>query len=322
MKAWTRKVYGDPDVLEFVEVDKPVPKTGEVLVRLRATSINASDWEFLTGVPLYGRIGGAFRPKTKILGSDIAGVVEDVGAQATRFRPGEAVYGDVFERWGGFAEWVAVPEKMLRPIPAGMSFEQASAIPQSGTIALQGVEVVGGLRAGERVLINGAGGSAGSFAIQLAKVLGAEVTAVDSALKLEWMRSLGADHVLDYAAEDFTARGPIYDLIFDLAGRGSFLSARRALAPRGRYLLVGGWMTTVFATLIIGSALTLVSRKQMKLLLLQVNQGLGRLERYFESGVVVPAIDRTFPLEKTPEALRLLGQGKAKGKLVITMAGG
>ena len=321
MKAIVRDTYGPPELLELVELEKPVPGETEVLIRLHATSLNASDWEILTGKPLYGRIWGFFTPKFRILGSDIAGTVETVGAKVTRFSPGDAVYGDVFDRWGGFAEWVCAPEDMLRSKPKSMSFEQASAIPQSGAIALQGLRDKGRVQPGQTVLINGAGGSAGTFAIQIAKVLGAEVTAVDSEQKLELMRSLGADHVIDYAKEDFTKNGQRYDLILDLVGQHTVLDFKRALAPKGRYLIVGGPVLLILGVLSLGSLISLFSRKKMGMLTIKVNQGLDRLEELFESGDVVPAIDRRYPLSETPRALRRLGDGRAKGKLVISLEG-
>ena len=321
MKAIVRDTYGPPELLELVELEKPVPGETEVLIRLHATSLNASDWEILTGKPLYGRIWGFFTPKFRILGSDIAGTVETVGAKVTRFSPGDAVYGDVFDRWGGFAEWVCAPEDMLRSKPKSMSFEQASAIPQSGAIALQGLRDKGRVQPGQTVLINGAGGSAGTFAIQIAKVLGAEVTAVDSEQKLELMRSLGADHVIDYAKEDFTKNGQRYDLILDLVGQHTVLDFKRALAPKGRYLIVGGPVLLILGVLSLGSLVSLFSRKKMGMLTIKVNQGLDRLEELFESGDVVPAIDRRYPLSETPRALRRLGDGRAKGKLVISLEG-
>lgn len=317
MKAVIRHAYGPPEVLELAEVEKPVPGEGEVLIRVRATSLNASDWEILTGKPLYGRFWGFFTPKVRILGSDVAGTVEAVGSKVTRFSPGDAVYGDIFESWGGLAEWVCASEGMLRPKPESMSFEQASAIPQSGAIALQGLRDQGQVQAGQKVLINGAGGSAGTFAIQIAKVLGAKVTAVDNAQKLEMMRSLGADHVIDYAEEDFTRNGQRYDLILDLVGQHSLFDFKRALAPTGRYLIVGGAVPLLLGVLLLGSLVSLLTRKKMGLLIVKVNQGLEVLENHFRSGAVLPAIDRTYPLSETSEALRCLGEGRAKGKLVI-----
>lgn len=296
MQAVTRRVYGPPDVLDVVEVARPVPDEDEVLVRVRATSVNASDWEILRGKPLYGRFSGLFTPRIQILGSDIAGTVEAVGSSVTRFGPGDAVYGDIFDRCGGFAEWVCAPEGMLRSKPESMSFEQAAAIPQSGAIALQGIRDTGQLQSGQTVLINGAGGGAGTFAIQIAKGLGAHVTAVDNAEKIQLMRSLGADHVIDYAQEDFTRRSRRYDLILDLVGGHPLFDFVRTLAPTGRYLMVGGSMRLLLSVLCLGPLVSGFTRKTVRLLTIKVNQGLDVIEDQFQSGAVVPVIDRCYSL--------------------------
>ena len=319
MKAVVRTVYGSPEVLSLEEVERPVPRPDEVLIRVRATSLNASDWEMLRGKPLYGRMTGLFRPGIKILGSDVAGTVEEVGSGAVGFAPGDEVYGDIFERWGGFAQWVCAPVSMLRPKPGSMSFEQAAALPQSGVIALQGLADRGRLQPGQSVLINGAGGGGGTFAIQIAKLLGAEVTAVDNEQKLALMAELGADHVVDFAQQDVTQNRARYDLILDLVGHHRLSDFRRSLAPGGRYLLVGGSMGLLLNTLFAGSLVSLLSRRKMGILALQVNQGLDVLEEHFASGAVVPVIDRCYPLAETPAALRRLGEGRALGKLIITM---
>ncbi|MGW8265044.1 MAG: NAD(P)-dependent alcohol dehydrogenase [Longimicrobiales bacterium] len=321
MKAVTRRVYGSPDVMEMADVEKPVPVGGEVLIRIRAASVNASDWEILRGKPMYGRLWGFFKPRIRILGSDIAGIVEAVGPNVTRFRPGDAVYGDVFESWGGFAEWVCVPERMLRPKPGFMSFEEAAAIPQSAAIALQGLRDKGQVQPGQTVLINGAGGGAGTLAIQIAKGMGAEVTGVDKAEKLDLMRSLGADHVIDYAEEDFTRSTQRYDLILDLAGHHSLFDFKRALRPQGRYILVGGSMKLILGVLALGPLVSLFSRKRMGILAVKVNRDLDVMEGQLRSGAVVPVIDKRYPLSETPNALRHLGEGRARGKLVIVVWG-
>lgn len=308
-------------MLEMADVERPVPVGGEVLIRLRATSVNASDWEILRGKPMYGRLWGFFTPRVRILGSDIAGVVEAVGPNATRFRPGEAVYGDVFESWGGFAEWVCVPERMLRPKPEFMSFEEAAAIPQSAAIALQGLRDKGQVQPGQTVLINGAGGGAGTLAIQIAKDMGAEVTGVDRAEKLDLMRSLGADHVINYAEEDFTRNTQRYDLILDLVGHHSLFDFKRVLKPTGRYILVGGSMKLILGVLSMGPLVSLLTRKRMGILSVKVNQDLDVIEGQLRSGAVVPVIDRRYPLSETPNALRHLGEGRAGGKLVIVVSG-
>jgi len=318
MKAVVRDTYGPPEILRLDELERPVPGGDEVLIRVHAVSLNASDWELLTGNPLYGRLWGFFTPKIRVLGSDVAGTVEALGPEVTAFQPGDAVYGDIFETWGGLAEWVCAPQGMLRPKPEFMSFEQAAALPQSGVIAQQSICDKGQVRAGQTVLINGACGGGGSYAIQIAKILGAEVTGVDSAQKQELMRSLGADHVIDYAEEDFIRSGYRYDLILDLVGHHSILDFKSALAPRGRYLVVGGAVNLILGAVLVGSLISLFTRKKMGLFVVKVNQGLDVLEEYLASGAVVPAIDQTYPLSATPEAMRRLGEGRAKGKLVIT----
>jgi NADPH:quinone reductase-like Zn-dependent oxidoreductase len=321
MKAVIRKVYGSPDVLEVTDVEKPVPAVGEVLVRIHATSVNASDWELLRGVPLSARLWGFFTPSVRILGSDVAGRVEAVGPNVTRFGAGDAVYGDVFERWGGFAEWVCVPEGMLRPKPEFMSFEEAAAVPQSAAIALQGLRDKGQVQAGQAVLVNGGGGGAGTFAIQIAKGMDAEVTGVDNAQKLDLMRSLGADHVIDHSEEDFTRSTQRYDLILDLVGHHSFFDFRRALKPTGRYILVGGSMKLFLGVLFLGPLVSLFTRKRLGILAIKVNQDLDVIESQLRSGAVVPVIDKRYPLSETPRALWQLGEGRAKGKLVIVVPG-
>ncbi len=254
MKAVVRERYGPPEMLRLEEVDRPIPKDNEVLVQVRAVSVNASDWEILRGKPLYSRIGGPFRPSHRTLGSDIAGRVEAIGSAVTRFRPGDEVFGDNLALMGGFAEYARAAEKSLALKPTGLSFEEAAAIPQAGVIALQGIRRKGNVQPGQRVLINGAGGGAGSFAVQLAKVAGAEVTGVDSTAKLDFVRSLGADHVVDYTREDFTRTGEHYDLVLDVTAHRSVFDYRRALAARGRYLYVGGSVSTLLQILTVGTA--------------------------------------------------------------------
>jgi NADPH:quinone reductase-like Zn-dependent oxidoreductase len=249
MKAIVYTEYGSPNVLQLTEVAKPVPKENEVLVRIHAVSINGSDWEGLVGRPLYVRTGGLRRPGQTILGSDIAGRVEMVGAHVKEFQPGDEVLGDTPDYHGGFAEYVCLPESRLVRKPARLTFEQASTIPQAGVIALQGLRHI---QPGQQVLINGAGGSAGTFAIQLARLRGAEVTGVDNTEKLEFMRSLGADHIIDYTREDFTRTGKQYDLILDVIAHRSVFAYKRALKPGGTYFFVGGSVGTLFPVLLLG----------------------------------------------------------------------
>src|SRR5713101_5531134 len=249
MKAIVYTHYGSPDILQFKEVAKPTPTDDEVLIKVQAVSVNRSDWEGLRGKPLYARIGGLLKPRHHILGSDIAGRVEMAGRNIRQFQPGDEVFGDILGRNGGFAEYVCAREGALAVKPASMTFEEAAAIPQAGVIALQGIRDKGQVKPGQKVLINGAGGGAGSFAVQLAKLFGAEVTGVDNTGKLDFMRSLGADHVIDYTREDFTKNGKQYDLILDVIADRSVFAYKRALGPKGSCFVVGGSLATFFQIL-------------------------------------------------------------------------
>ncbi|GIF62433.1 NADPH:quinone reductase [Asanoa ishikariensis] len=292
-----------------------MPRADEVLVAVRAVSVNASDWETLVGRPLYSRIGGLRRPRVPTLGSDIAGRVEAVGPAVTRFQVGDEVFGDNLERKGGFAEYAIARERVLALKPPGLSFDEASALPQSGVIAWQGIRTKGHVRPGQRVLVNGAGGGTGAYAIQLAKLDGAEVTAVDNAAKLDFMRTVGADHVLDYTKTDFTRDGSRYDLVLDLAGHHSVLAHRRALAPGGRYLWVGGAVGTLFQVLLAGP---LVGRQRL-LVVRNSTRDLLEMAALCLAGTVVTHIDRRYPLDEVPAALSHLGEGRALGKVVVTV---
>lgn len=322
MKAIVYERYGSADVLQLTEVTKPVPKDGEVLVKVHAASVNSWDWDLLRGVPLVNRLmAGILKPKRiQILGCDIAGRVEAVGKDANKFQTGDEVFGDLSRcGWGGFAEYVSVPQKALSAKPACLTFEQAAAVPQAGLLALQGLCDKGHLRSGQNVLINGAGGGVGTFAIQIAKTSGAAVTGVDRADKLEMMRSLGADHVIDYTKEDFTRNGQQYDLILDIMGYHSIFDYRRALAPGGTYVMVGGSSALANRVIFPGLLLSLTGDKKLGLLLHKPNRDLDLLTKLLEAGQVVPVIDRCYPLEEAAEALRYLGEGHAKGKVVITL---
>jgi NADPH:quinone reductase-like Zn-dependent oxidoreductase len=319
MKAVVYTRYGPPDVLRLMDVPAPVPKDGEVLVRVRAVSLNASDWEALRGKPLYSRIGGPFRPRHRILGSDIAGRVA-AGRTATRFRPGEDVFADILSHMGGFAEYVCVPETALAPMPAGLTYEEAAALPQAGVIALQGIQDKGRVRPGHKVLINGAGGGSGMYAIQLAKLNGAEVTGVDNAEKLEFMRSLGADHVIDYTRDDFTTNGRSYDLILDLAAHRPASACRGSLTPGGRYLYVGGSVAALLQVLLVGPVIGRAEGKKIRLLAVrQGAQHLAPLVELCQAGKLATVIDRRYRLNEVPEALRYLGEGHAKGKIIVIL---
>jgi NADPH:quinone reductase-like Zn-dependent oxidoreductase len=320
VKAIVRRKYGSPDVLELREVETPIPTDDEVLVKVHAVSVNRSDWETLIGKPLYARIGGLLKPRRHILGSDIAGRVEVVGSNITRFQPGDEVFGDILGRMGGFAEYVCARERALALKPASMTFEEVAAIPQAAVIALQGIRDKGQVKPGQKVLINGAGGGAGSFAVQLAKLYGAEVTGVDNTSKLDFMLSLGADHVIDYTREDFTKNGEQYDLILDVVAHRSVFAYTRALRPNGSYFCVGGSVAILFQILLLGPWIRRTAGKKIRLLVVQPNlKDMLYITELYEAGKVIPVIDRRYPLRQVPEALRYLGEGRAKGKVVITL---
>ncbi len=310
--------YGPPDVLRVADVEMPVPAAHEVLVEVVATSVNLSDWECLRGSPLYARIGGLRRPARAVLGSDIAGRVRAVGRDVAGLRPGDEVYGDNLSLKGGFAEYAVAPASALAPKPPGLTFAEACAIPQSGVIALQ---ATAGAGPGRRVLINGAGGGSGSFAIQLARRAGAHVTGVDAEHKLDFMTSLGADEVLDHRRQDFTRPGEPYDLVLDLVAGRSVFAYRRALAPGGRYSCVGGSVSALLRVLTIGSVVGLLSRRRLRVL--AVKQGpehFGPLADLCVAGHVAIHVDRTFGLDEVPDALGYVGGGRSLGKVVIEVA--
>lgn len=318
MKAVVYTRYGSPDVLRIADVQTPVPKVGEVLVKVCAVSLNGSDWEVLRGKPLYSRIGAPFRPRRHILGSDIAGRVEAAGPGTTLLRVGDDVFADAFSHLGGFAEYVCLPETALARMPAGMTHEEAAALPQAGAIALQGILDKGRVQPGDKVLINGAGGGSGMYAIQLAKLHGAEVTGVDNGEKLEFMRRLGADYAIDYTREDFTRNGRTYDVILDLAAHRSVFAYRGSLSPGGRYLYVGGSVATLLQTLLLGPLIGRARDKKLRLLVVRQGvQNLAQLVELCQAGKVATHIDRRYELTDAPEALRYFGEGHAKGKVVV-----
>lgn len=315
MRAVVYDEYGPPGVLRIEEVPTPLPAAHEVLVRVAATSINLSDWETLHGSPLYARIGGLRAPARRTLGSDIAGRVEAVGAEVTGLRPGDEVFGDNLSLKGGFAEYAVAPESALAPKPVGLTFAEASTIPQAGAIARQGTAGVG---TGQRVLINGAGGGSGSFAIQLARQAGAHVTGVDGAGKLDFMRSVGAHDVIDYRSQDFTRTDEPYDLVLDLVAHRSVFAYRRALAPGGRYSCVGGSVRTLLRVLTIGSIAGRLTGRRLGVL--AVKQGPAHFSPLADlclAGDLVIHIARTFGLDDVPEALAYVGEGHSLGKTVI-----
>lgn len=319
MKAVVYERYGGPELLRVEDVPTPSPAAGQVLVKIVATSVNLSDWEGLRGSPVYARLGGLRAPRRPTLGSDIAGQVEAVGHGVTRFQPGDEVYGDNLQLMGGFAEYAVAPGSALALKPAELTFAEASTIPQAGAIALQGTARAS---TGRRVLINGAGGGSGSFAIQLAKLSGAHVTGVDNAHKLEFMRTLGADEVIDYRRDDFTRGHEPYDLVLDLVAHRSVFAYRRALAPGGRYRCVGGSVRALLRVLTIGATAGMITGRRLGVLL--VKPGPAHFQPLTDlcvAGHVGIHIDRTYTLDEVPEALAHVGQGRALGKVVITPTG-
>jgi NADPH:quinone reductase-like Zn-dependent oxidoreductase len=320
MKAIVYTQYGPPEVLQLKEVAKPTPTDDELLIRIQAVSVNGSDRENLIGKPLYVRLGGLRKPRHPILGSDIAGRVERVGRNIREFQVGDELFGEIPGYHGGFAEYICAPEKTLARKPASLTFEEAAAIPQAGVIAWQGIRVKGQVQPGQKVLINGAGGGGGSFAVQLAKLGGAEVTGVDHPGKLEFLRSLGADHVIDYTREDFTKTGKQYDLILDLIAHRSVFAYARALRPNGTYFFVGGAVAVLFQSLLLGPWIKRATGKNIRLLVVPQNrQDLVSIAALCEAGQVSPVIDRRYALSEVPEALRYVGEGRHKGKVVITV---
>ncbi len=321
MQAIVTTRYGSPDVLQLKEVARPVVEDDRVLVRVRAASVNPYDWHMLRGLPYIVRLGeGLRRPRRTGLGIDVAGQVEAVGKQVTQFQPGDEVFGGC---GGAFAEYVRPREKFLVPKPTNLSFEQAAAVPTAGWTALQGLRDHGQLQAGQRVLINGASGGVGTFAVQLAKAFGAEVTGVCSTRNVDLVRSIGADEVIDYTREDFTRRGQRYDLVLDAVGNRSLSAYRRALQPRGTLVLVGApkgrWVGPLAPLLKARILAPFVSQRMVWFLAQQTQADLGVLKELIEAGKVMPVIDRTYPLRQTPEAIRYLEAGRARGKVVITV---
>jgi NADPH:quinone reductase-like Zn-dependent oxidoreductase len=325
MKAIVHTRYGSPDILQLIEVEKPTPKADEVLVRIQAASVNALDWHLLTAdiflVRLMGE--GLLKPKNPRLGADMSGRVEAVGSQVKEFQPGDTVFGDVAP-WGlgSFAEYVVVPERALVTKPTTLSFEQAAAVPVAGLTALQGLRDQGKIQAGQKVLIQGAAGGVGTFAVQVAKAFGAEVTAVCSTRNLEQARALGADHVIDYTKEDFTQNGKQYDLILAANGYHPLSAYKRALAPQGIYVMAGGTAAQMFQAMALGPLMSKNGGKKLGGISAKTKrEDLLTLKEMLEAGKIIPAIDRCYPLSETAEALRYLGTGHARAKVVITVEG-
>jgi NADPH:quinone reductase-like Zn-dependent oxidoreductase len=325
VKAALTERYGPPEVVAIREVDVPAPTEDRVLVRVRAASVNRADLDGLGPRPGFIRLFfGLRRPRDPSIGVDMAGVVEAVGPGATRFKVGDAVFGDMFGTGqGAFAEYVCVREQKLQPIPAGMSFEVAATIPHSAILAIQGLRLRNGrtIKAGDRVLIDGASGNVGPFAVQIAKSMGAEVTGVCSTAKVDFVRSLGADHVLDYTKVDYTRTGERYDWIVDTDSHHSIFAVRRALRPGGAYVTLGGTSLPILAALLLAPLVGRLSGRSMGLLIWWAPfkaEDVTAVTELIAAGVVVPAIDRRFPLSDVVAALRHVLDGHAKGKVVIT----
>ncbi len=330
MKAIVQTEYGSPDVLSLKEVDKPVVTANGVLVRIRATSVNAGDWHLMRGDPFVTRLmfGGILKPKIQILGFDIAGEVEAIGKDVTEFQVGDEVFGDLSEcGFGAFAEYVCAPASVLAKKPTNISFEQAATVPGAALTALQGLRDCGGIQSGQKVLINGASGGVGSFAVQIAKAFGAEVTAVCSTNKMAMMRlptvgtpTIGADHIIDYTQTDITKNGQQYDLILDAAAYRSVFDYRSILKPEGTYVLIGGSISRLFQVLLFGSVISIIMSRKLKCLTAKPNRSdLVILKELIEAGKILPFIEKTYSLSEVSEAIRQLEQRHVRGKVAISV---
>jgi NADPH:quinone reductase-like Zn-dependent oxidoreductase len=321
MKAIVNIKYGPPDVLQLKEMEKPVPKDDEVLIKIYAVSVNAADWHLLTADIFLVRLmgGGFIKPKCNILGADVAGRIEAVGKNVKQFHPGDEVFG-LIAGCGGFAEYVSARENRLVLKPTALSFEDAAAVPIAAITALQGLRDKGRIQPGQKVLINGASGGVGTFAVQIAKLFGAEVTAVCSTRNLEMARSIGADHVIDYTKENFTKNEQRYDLIFAANGFHPISDYKRALNPSGIYVMAGGSGLQMFEAIFLGPWISMIGSKKMGMMMARSNQkDLVYLGELIKEGKVKPVIDRRYTLSEVPDALRYLGEGHARGKIVITV---
>ena len=336
MKAIVQDKYGSPDdVLQLREINKPVIGNDEVLVHVRAASVHPDVWHVMTGLPYVLRMMGAGsrRPKNPVPGTDAAGIVESVGKDVTRFQPGDEVFGETIRghQWtngGAYAEYVSAPEDVLALKPANVTFEQAAAIPTSGVIALPALRGEGRIEAGQKVLVNGAGGGVGALTVQLARAFGADVTGVDTTDKLDMIRSLGAEHVIDYTQEDFTRNSERYDLIVDIPGNHSLSDCRRALTPEGTYVLIGhdnygngmrrwvGLLPRMFKLMAMSPFVSQLP--DVRFSMPDKKELMALLKELLEAGKLTPVIDRTYPLNEVPEAMRYLQGGRARGKIIIT----
>jgi NADPH:quinone reductase-like Zn-dependent oxidoreductase len=319
LKAVVYTKYGGPEVLQVKEVEKPYPYDDEVLIKISAVSINDWDLALLQGDVINRVINGLFKPKRKILGSDIAGRIEAIGKNVKQFQPGDEVYGDLSGKWGGFADYVCAKETQLALKPPNMSFIEAAAIPQAAMLAVQGLLDVGQIKRGQQLLINGAGGGVGSFVVQIARLYGAEVTGVDSSEKLDMLRSIGFDHVIDYTREDFTKNGRCYDLILDVKTNRSMFTYARTLSRGGTYVTVGGSLFRIFQALCLRSWIWLTQKRHIRIVALKPNKDLAYINELFKAGKLKPVVDGPYKMEEIPEVFRIFAQGTHKGKLVIVI---
>jgi NADPH:quinone reductase-like Zn-dependent oxidoreductase len=325
MKAVVYHTYGSPDVLSLEEIPRPVPGDDEILVRVHAASVNAADWRMLRGEPFLIRLMGygLLKPKHSILGADIAGRVEAVGAGVTRYQAGDEVFGEISESgFGGFAEYACAREDAVALKPKRLSFEEAAAVPMAGLVALQALRDVGRVRAGQEVLVNGSSGGVGTYSVQIAKAYGAEVTGVCSTRNIEMVRSIGADHVVDYTKEDFTRSGKQYDVIHAVNGYHPIFDYRRALRPGGTYVMTGGRMAQMYQAMFLGPLLSMAGGKKMAFMMEKPRaEDLSSLSELCDAGGIRPVIDKRYTLQEVPEAIRYLYGGHARGKVVISVDG-
>lgn len=321
MKAIVYEQYGSPDVLQLRDLPLPHPNDHQILIKIICASINSWDWDLLRGKPLLVRlVGGGFsKPKKKILGCDVAGIVVEIGKKIKNFKVGDEVLGDISQdNWGAFAEFVCADENSFHRKPASLNFEGAAALPQAGVMALQGIRDYGQVKKGQNIIINGAGGGVGSYAIQLAKYFGAIVTAVDSGEKASMMQSLGADHVIDYRKVDFTKNGEKYDFILDIVGHHSIYDFKKALKLNGTYRMVGGQTKLIIQAIFVAPFISIFGGVKMGVLGHKPNKNIGFLLELLASGHIQSTIDSIHPLTETPNALKKIGEGKVMGKLIIS----
>ena len=323
MKAIVLTKYGTPDDLELKEVEKPVPKDHEVLIKVHASAVNDWDWGLLRGKPLFMRaLGGLLRPKIPIMGCDVAGQIEAVGNNVTTLKAGDDVYGDLSESGlGGFAEYVCARRESVALKPRNLTYEQAAAIPHAAMLAQQSLRDIGHIEEGQTLLINGAGGGVGPLGVQLAKLHRLQVTGVDSTAKQDFLRSCGFDHVIDYSQDDFTRSGLSYDVILDVKSDRSPFAYARALKPNGTYITVGGSTPRLVQCLVFGRWIARTRNKQIRIFGLKPNQGLDDMTALLEAGAVIPSIDAVYPLDEVPRAIQRFGEARHKGKIVISILG-